>query len=124
MGCETWQSVACLKTGWTIKAEKINSPGFGLFKVFCFCKSDLRLPDVDWVSELQHRLRDGWRWLMFVKFLDQDRHDNQDFEYTIQDFWHFYFQKYERVVGCQPFFSYGVARCCVQPCVFSGQRSF
>ena len=56
----------------------------------CFCKVDLRLPDVDWASELQHRLCDGWRWFMFVKFLDQDRHDNQDFEYTIQDFLHFF----------------------------------
>lgn len=57
-----------------------------------FCKIDLRLPDVDWVSDLQHRLRDGWRWLMFVKFLDQDRHDNQDFDYTIQDFLQFDFK--------------------------------
>ena len=89
-----------------------------------FCKIDLRLPDVDWVSELQHRLRDGWRWFMFVKFLDQDRHDNLDFDYTIQDFLQFDFKGMRKLLDVNSSFRTVLLGAACSPACFQNGGPF
>ena len=66
--------------GWQVTSEWIwqvqNS----------FCTIDLTRLGAEGLRLNQHNLREGWRWYMFVGFLNQNRHDNVDMDVSIDSF--------------------------------------
>ena len=51
----------------------------------------MNLSGADNLLKKQHSLRDGWRWWMYGKLLDQNRHDNTNLDANLDQFLKFYF---------------------------------
>ena len=88
-----------------------------------FCEINLLLSGADGLLRNQHNLRDGWRWFMFGKFLNQERHDNQNLNGNIDNFFEFDFPRMRGLLDGDPAMRTLLLGAARSPAIFSRARN-